>query len=127
MTFTPENAQLSDGMTIVGEGNNTAIRWENAEDTISWPLEIDSPGKYTVQLTASCEGAGSIMTAHFGANIKGVHGPVPVTGNPDNYQDFKLRTVYFPNAESTRITLRPGHPHAWKTIQLKSLKLIPSN
>ena len=127
MTFIPENAQLSEGMTVVGEGKDAVIRWENAEDTISWPLEIDSPGTYTVQLTASCVGAGSIMTAHFGKNIKGVHGPVPVTGDHDNYQDFNLHTVYFPNAESTRLILRPGHAHAWKAIQLKSLKLIPCN
>lgn len=92
-----------------------------------WKIGLDSPGKYKVQVTTSCEAPGSVLIAHFGKGIKGCHAPVPITGGLENFQTSTMGEVYFPNAEELNLTVKPGHPHSWKHSNIKSIKLIPSN
>lgn len=125
LEFTAEAATLTEGLELK---DGAVTQWSNPKDFISWDLGLDSPGKYKVQVTTSCEEAGSIMVLHFSAKgLKGTHGAAPVTGDSENYQTYDLGEVYFPNAETMKISLRAGHPHAWKPVQVKSLRLIPSN
>lgn len=123
--FTAAEATLMGDLQLV---DGTITGWSNPKDHLTWDLGLDSPGKYKVELTTSCEDAGSIIVLHFSAkSIKGCHGAPPITGDFKNYQTYNLGEVYIPNAETMQVTLRAGHPHAWKPVQVKSLKLIPSN
>jgi len=125
LEFTAESATLS-GDLVLKDGAVT--NWTNPKNFLSWDLGLDSPGKYRVQVTTSCKAPGSIMVLHITAkSVKGTHGAAPVTGEFENYQTYNMGEVYFPNAESTKIQLRTGHPHAWKPVQVKSVKLIPIN
>lgn len=124
LTFPTKSAKITGNLKL---DKDTITNWSNPKNTLSWPLEIDSPGKYTVQLTTSCESPGSIITAHFGKGIKGIHGAVPVTGSHENFQTFTLGTVYFPNAESIELKIAPAHHHSWKNIHLRNVQLIPEN
>ena len=124
MSFPLEEARLNGGLTL----KKDAIQnWSDPQAAIRWPLEIDSPGKYKIQLTTSCAKPGSVITAYFGKTIGAKYGAIPITGSLDQYQTYILDEVYFPNAESTTLTLKPGHPHAWKEVNLQSIKLIPVN
>lgn len=123
--FTPQTATLSDGLVLQA---GVIANWSNPKDFVSWDLGIDSPGKYKVQVTTSCKTPGSVMVLNFAAkDVKGVHGPVPVTEEFENYQTHTLGEVYFPNAETTKVYLRAAHRHAWKPVQVKSVKFTPIN
>ena len=125
LDFPADEATLSDGLKLEGD---TITGWSNPQDVISWDIGLDSPGKYKVQLTTSCGQPGSIVVLNFSAkSAKGIHGPVPVTGEMENFQTYNLGEVYFPNAETMKVRLRAGHPHAWKPVDVKGLKFIPVN
>lgn len=119
-----DKAQLNGEIKLSDE----SLEWVNPKDSLTWDVELDSPGKYKVELTTSCEKPGSILTFTFSAKeLKGKHGSVPVTGDFGNYQTYNFGEVYFPNAESMKMHLRAGHHHAWNPIHVKSLRLIPTN
>ena len=123
--FSPDDAELT-GDLVLKDGAIT--NWSNPKDFVSWDFELDSPGKYRVQLNTACETPGSILVMRFSVKgIKGVHGAAPVTGDFKNYQTFNFGEVYFPNTESMKVILRAGHPHAWNPVQVKSVKFIPIN
>ncbi len=125
LEFAVDKATLTAGLKVDGDA---ITGWANPKDGISWDLGLDSPGKYKVQLTTSCAKPGSIVVLNFSAkSAKGLHGPVPVTGDLKNFQTYNLGEVYFPNAETTKVRLRAGHPHAWKQVDVKGLKFIPIN
>lgn len=125
LTFSPTEAQLGEGLKLE---DGIIKNWSNPKDRIIWPLEVDSPGKYRVEVTVAAKEPGSVMTIGFSEkSIKGAWGSPPVTGSLDNYQAFTLGEVYFPNAESIELSLNAAHHHAWKTIQVKNLRLIPLN
>ena len=125
LDFTPEQATLTEGLELE-EGAITG--WADPQNTISWDLGLASPGRYKVELTTSCTEPGSIIVVNFSAkSVKGVNGPVPVTGKYENFQTYSLGEVYFPNAESMKLRLKAGHPHAWKRVDVKGVRLTPSN
>jgi len=126
MIFRPDAADRSGALKSEGEGEQSVLNhWVNRDDSASWPLEIDSPGTYTVHLTTSATDVGSQLLIACGKQY--LHTAVPVTGSVDNFQTYKVGQVTFPNAESIRLLLRPAGRGPWNPVQVREIKLVPSN
>ena len=76
LSFLPENADRT-GAVMAGGESPVLRNWSDPEDLVSWSLEIDSPGTYTIELTTSaarpgCHSYGSLwgkkitLRAHSG-------------------------------------------------------------
>lgn len=127
LTFHPRNAEHKGDLQVTSSGESSVLtHWNNPKDTANWPLEIDSPGTYTVQLTTSATEAGSTLSVVLGKTTT-LHTLVPRTGGEHNYQSYQIGKVTFPNAESIQLLLCPNDHGNWKPIQVKEIKLIPYN
>ncbi len=125
LSFLPENADRT-GAVMAGGESPVLRNWSDPEDLVSWSLEIDSPGTYTIELTTSAARPDAILTVLCGAKkLRYAH--IPVTGDPENFQTYEIGEVTFANAESTRLTLRPVSHPTWSPVQVKKVRLIPSN
>ena len=127
LTFRPDNAQCKGALQVSDSGEGSVLtHWNNPNDTASWPLEIDSPGTYTVQLTTSAAEAGSTLSVVMGKTTT-LSAPIPGTGSLHNYQSYQVGKVTFTNAESIQLLLYPADHGNWKPVQIKEVKLIPIN
>ena len=126
LNFPPNKAKIKGPAVVKKEDNQDVITNLTKDSSASWPLEIDSPGTYTIEMTSSASLAGSTLAVLCG-KIKTHYVHVPGTGSLSNYQTYKIGEVTFPNAESIELLLRPADHSSWSPINIKDLKLTPSN
>ena len=126
MTFATDQATIKGSATLEKQGEDNTITNLTIDSSITWPLEIDSPGTYTIQLTTSAKKADSTLAVVCG-KIKTHYVHVPGTGGDNNFQTYNIGKVTFPNAESITLTLRPADASSWAPINLRDIKFIPSN
>ena len=126
MTFATDQATIKGSATLEKQGEDNTITNLTIDSSITWPLEIDSPGTYTIQLTTSAKKADSTLAVICG-KIKTHYVHVPGTGDDNNFQTYNIGEVTFPNAESIQLTLRPADASSWAPINLRDVKFIPSN
>ncbi len=126
MTFATDQATIKGSATLEKQGEDNTITNLTIDSSITWPLEIDSPGTYTIQLTTSAKKADSTLAVICG-KIKTHYVHVPGTGGDNNFQTYNIGEVTFPNAESIQLTLRPADASSWAPINLRDVKFIPSN
>jgi len=128
LRFNPSNAKITgETLKVVESGEEAALaNWIDPKNTASWPLEIDSPGTYSIQLTSSAVKAGSTLAVICG-NKKTFYVHVPGTGSFKNYQTYEVGKFTFPNAEKLQLMLRPVDRATWSPIQVKSVKMTPGN
>ena len=126
MTFATDQATIKGSATLEKQGEDNTITNLTIDSSITWPLEIDSPGTYTIQLTTSAKKADSTLAVICG-KIKTHYVHVPGTGGDNNFQTYNIGKVTFPNAESITLTLRPADASSWAPINLRDIKFIPSN
>ena len=126
MTFATDQATIKGSATLEKQGKENTITNLTIDSSITWPLEIDSPGTYTIQLTTSAKKADSTLAVICG-KVKTHYVHVPGTGDDNNFQTYNIGEVTFPNAESIQLTLRPADASSWAPINLRDIKFIPSN
>ena len=126
LTFAPLEATRTGTVEATGDGAGARLtHWTDPKSTASWPLEIDSPGTYRIELTSSAQRAGATLAVRCGTQNTYVH--VPGTGGFGNFQTYTAGNVTFPNAEKLRLTLAPVDHASWQPIDVKAVRLIPAN
>ncbi len=126
LTFSPTAADRTGTLQLAGKGREARLtEWTDPRNTASWPLEIMSPGTYRIELTSSAAKAGATLAVRCGKKNTYVH--VPGTGHSNNFQTYTAGSVTFPNAEKLTLTLTPVDHASWSPIEVKAVKLIPSN
>jgi alpha-L-fucosidase len=127
LVFRPEDARIEGRARVKGRGKNAAIiDWRDKSTKISWPLEIDSPGTYTVELVTSATEVDSMLLLSAGKG-KRLHATVPVTGDEERFQVMTAGQLTFPNADSLTLVLEPVGHLDWKPIQVREVRMIPVN
>ncbi|MCG8554476.1 MAG: alpha-L-fucosidase [Proteobacteria bacterium] len=114
-----------EGKLRLDRGNSAVQEWKRTADRASWPLKIETAGRYRVIVEMACgKGcAGNGYLVKVGG--KELRGRVRRTGSWTRFQQVKLGTVSLAAAqfevavEATR--LRPGSA----LMNLRSVKLIP--
>jgi hypothetical protein len=127
MIFHPADAKIDGTATVQGEGADaTIVNWTDKGTKVSWPLELDSPGHYAVELLVSATEIDSLVVMTFGPG-KHLHSVLPVTGSVDRFQRVKVGEVTFPNAERAELVIKAVGHRAWKPVQVKEVRLVPRN
>ncbi|CAA6677700.1 MULTISPECIES: alpha-L-fucosidase [unclassified Lentimonas] len=127
MVFHPSDAKIDGTAIVQGEGAEaTIVNWSDKGTKVRWPLELDSPGRYSVELLGSATEIDSMVVMTFGKG-KHLYSVLPVTGNVESFQRIKVGEVTFPNAERAELVIQPVGHKDWKPVQVKEVRLIPFN
>ncbi len=127
LVFRPEDATIDGVATIRGKGADAAIvDWNDKQTKIRWTLELNSPGTYTVELVASTSEIDASLMVVAGRG-RHRHAPIPVTGGVDSFQRIVVGKLEFPNAERMQLVLQSLGHKDWKPINIREVRLIPSN
>ena len=126
LVFHPQDAVVSGALRVEGEGEDgVLVNWIHPEDHARWPLEIESPGSYTVEVSTSAATPGAVIEARCGKQKTTAF--VPVTGDQASFQRYALGRVSFPNAERLELKLGAVRRDSWVPVEVKEIRLIPSN
>ena len=127
LVFTAEAAAIHGSAVVRGTGTSAAIvEWAEQSTTISWPLELNSPGTYRVEMDVATPQIDSAIRLSVG-NGRGLHVHLPVTGAMDQYQTVQVGELTFANAETLELVLQPYGHLEWLPISVRAIRLIPSN
>ena len=102
------------------------MEWAEQSTTISWPLELNSPGTYRVEMDVATPQIDSAIRLSAGEG-RGLHVHLPVTGAMDQYQTVQVGELTFANAETLELVLQPYGHLEWLPISVRAIRLIPSN
>jgi hypothetical protein len=97
--------------------------WTNPKGTVSWQIDIASPGRYAVTAETASPYSGVRFTVAVGN--PSMTGEAPNTGSHDSYVDVALGTAEFPNVEKVVVRVTAAEPERWRPINLRKVKLIP--
>jgi len=100
-------------------------KWTSQEDKASWMLNVQKPGRYTVEITYSApeESVGAQFRIMAGENI--IISKVENTGVDFDYKSFDLGEIEFDKPGKSEIIVLPAGNVKSDLMFLKSITLIP--
>jgi hypothetical protein len=109
ITLAAENAELITDGALVLEGDADAGYnvgwWETINDEVSWDIEVESAGRYTVSIYYSCDPQFPGSTVAVSAGNEMVAGTIRDTSAWDSYITQELGTIQLEAGMQT-ITIR---------------------
>jgi alpha-L-fucosidase len=100
-------------------------RWTGPEDTSSWLIYADKPGKFKVSLNYAANREWEGRTFEITIGKSSLEGNVNYTGDWYEYCDFPCGYIELPKAGEYRITIRPKELGDTYLMYLRSMSLIP--
>ena len=102
-------------------------RWANGNYYVSWPIYVETPGRYAVQMTYSCAPNLSGGTCKIDFDGQAVVFQTQSTASLQDFQTFDAGQVTFSEAGSVEVELRlPQRPDP-SAIQIREIILIPAS
>lgn len=126
LTLAPAAAHLEGGLQAKERDGVASIGyWANPEGSATWDLGIDSPATYQIRVTAANPSAGAKLLVSVGDRTFTVE--VPATASHDEYKSLDAGKITFTNAEKTTLRLSAADKGSWSPVNIRSVKLLPSN
>ena len=127
LVFEAESADIKGSATVRGTGAKAAIvDWAEKSTTVRWPLELNSPGNYRVEVDVATTHIDSAVRLSAGEE-RVLHLRMPVTAGSEQFQTVQAGELSFPNAETLELVLEPYGHLEWLPISIREIRLIPSN
>jgi alpha-L-fucosidase len=128
ITLRAEDADLTGGARVesIGGAENIGY-WTNPDATVSWPIQIDRPGKFEAELTWACkpESAGTEYAIMAG-NQQLLKTKVAPTKGWGDFTAAKVGTITIEKPGPMTITLKPFSKPREGVMNLRTLKLLPA-
>jgi alpha-L-fucosidase len=123
---------LADKADLHGETIGTEERggqiniafWDNPAEWASWKLSFPTAGSYKVSASTA-----SLADTEYSLEVGGkrLTGKWSATGDWANFKSVDMGQIQVDTAGEQTLTLRPKDPSAWKSINLRYLKLTREN
>ena len=127
LVFGAEDVVIKGSASVRGKGSKaTIVDWTEKSTTVSWPLELNSPGTYRVEIDVATLHIDSAVRLSVG-NCRGLHVRMPVTGGMEQFQTVQVGELTFPNAETLKLVLQPYGHLEWLPISIREIRFIPYN
>ena len=127
LVFGAEDVVIKGSASVRGKGSKaTIVDWTEKSTTVSWPLELNSPGTYRVEIDVATSHIDSAVRLSAGKG-RGLHVRMPVTGGMEQFQTVQVGELTFPNAETLKLVLQPYGHLEWLPISIREIRFIPSN
>lgn len=94
--------------------------WTSAQNWVSWEVQIDRPGTYTLKAVAGTPAAHSRF--RIGLGEQALEAAVPGTGDYNRYEETTLGTIVVARAGRYTLSLRPDAA-GWHAINLRQITL----
>ena len=102
--------------------------WKDVNDYVSWPVQIEKPGRYDIEITFACDylSAGSDFVLAIGDQK--LTGRVSGTGEEaKTYDVTKLPSIVIDKPGTLLVTLKPVRKPGDTVMNLRSVALRPSD
>jgi hypothetical protein len=119
----PGTASIQGNSPVVME--NQIGHWGNPEDSVSWLVELQKPGRFDVRIEYACDknmGGSTFIVKVADREFEMVS---EETGSWRSYRMITAGQVEFAAAGRQSVTLVPSTKTPWKAISLKSVTLAP--
>ncbi|MHB8972893.1 MAG: alpha-L-fucosidase [Pirellulaceae bacterium] len=120
----PDDANLQgDQIKIEAQGGEPNIGfWDRAEESVSWKIQVDKPGTFTVSVACATPHANAQLVVDV-AGQPLVGQPAPTSGWAD-FRVLDLGPIEIQQAGEQAITVRSRDAQSWKAINLCSVKIV---
>ncbi len=98
--------------------------WDNSNDWASWQVQFDKPGIYRVSLDVAAMAAGLEATVEIAGQTFTVK--LPQTGDWNSFRGCTAGKVEIKQRGVQTLKVRPGDTKKWKAINLRAVRLIPT-
>ncbi|MBN2138200.1 MAG: alpha-L-fucosidase [Sedimentisphaerales bacterium] len=109
-----------------GDGKDNIGFWTNADDYVTWDMQLSKAGEYDVEITYACaQGSGG---SDFAVLVGGseLSGKVRETGDWAEFVTEKVGTAKIAEAGKCTLTVRPKSKPGMAVMNLKSIRLVPA-
>jgi len=98
--------------------------WQNAADWVSWPVQIDRPGEFEVEVVYSYAGGdpGSAFEVRIGAAA--VTGRTTSTGAWDRHRRDRIGSIRVVKPGRYALSVHPVEPPKWRSMGLREVRLV---
>jgi alpha-L-fucosidase len=128
ITLRADDAELTGGARVesIAEVPNVGY-WTNPNATASWPIQVDRPGAFDVELTWSCkpESAGTEYALMIG-DQQLLKTKVAATTGWDDFTTAKVGTIKLDKPGLVTITIKPLSRPPEGLMNLRLLRLVPA-
>ena len=109
-----------------GSGKDNIGYWTRVEDWLSWPFELKTAGKFTVEITYACAkgSGGSSFTLEVGENPK-IAAKVKETGSWTKFTTEKIGAVELAKSGKYELSVRPTSKPGQAVMNLQAVTLKP--
>jgi alpha-L-fucosidase len=109
--------------------------WEDPQDSVTWGMKVDQPGRYQVWITYSAlrqwegpkyrvsVGSASLEETVHETPYFAIEGPPPAPPRSYHYQTFNIGIVDLPQAGDCKLTIRPVSSVGHNLMYFKSIEL----
>ena len=111
------HAEVRNGFANIGY-------WDKGSEYAEWRVRFPAAGKYTVALNAATFSAGTQIRVTLGGSS--VTLKTTSTGDWDKYVDMSGSVLAVPQAGEYILSGKPADARAWKPINLREVRLIPT-
>jgi alpha-L-fucosidase len=128
ITLGADDADLTGGARVETIGNQPNIGyWTNKDATASWPVQIDKPGSFDVELTYACkpESAGTEYVVLLGERVA-LKAKVGATKGWDDFVTRKIGMVMIDKPGLVTLTIKAMTPPPEGVMNLRSVRLTPA-
>jgi len=101
-------------------------KWTHPNDTISWYVDITSPGRFHAEITYAAQAKWQGRQYSIAAGSSSVIAKVTATGDWYEYITESVGTLHLPDPGRYKIIIRPEAPGDEYLMYFKSLRLIPN-
>jgi alpha-L-fucosidase len=111
--------------------------WGDPQDSVTWEMKVDQPGRYQVWITYSAQraweggkyrvsvGSGSLEDTVYETRYFAITGPPECLPRSYHYQTFNIGIVDLSEAGEYKLTIRPASRVGHNLMYLKSIELTP--
>jgi alpha-L-fucosidase len=108
-----------------GNGLDNIGWWTNAKDVVKWDLNVQTAGKYNVDVTYACNDAFDGASYDVTASESKVSGTIESTGTWSTFKTKPIGQLDLPAGKQTLIVKPTAMPHG-AVMNLKEVKLTPA-
>jgi alpha-L-fucosidase len=119
------DANLPSGQKLAQtkRGHKQMIAMSKADNVATWPVKLETPGRYKVELTYSCDPDNAGADYKVGVGDQSVTGKTESTKTTDDFSTMTVGNVTLEKAGEVPITIQPTADG--KSFNVKALKLTP--